>query len=61
MARLDENVDALQRRLPVPLLGRVPFLRAADAESVAGKIDLASIFGEWRAANEAVAPRKPYT
>jgi dethiobiotin synthetase len=61
MARLDENVDALQRRLPVPLLGRVPFLRAADAESVAGNIDLASIFGEWRAANDARAPRKPYT
>jgi dethiobiotin synthetase len=49
MAVADENVDTLRKRLRAPLLGRVPFLRAADAEIVADSLDLAPALSQWGA------------
>jgi dethiobiotin synthetase len=39
----DENVQALEDRLDVPLIGRVPFLDSADARAVARRLDLAPL------------------
>ncbi|MFO1205863.1 MAG: dethiobiotin synthase [Burkholderiales bacterium] len=43
MAAADENIDALTRRLGVPLLGRVPFTESADARTLADVLDVATI------------------
>ncbi|MEA5670667.1 dethiobiotin synthase [Pseudomonas sp. MH2] len=39
-SRLEENLASLAERLPAPCLGRVPWLKPAGAEAVAGHLDL---------------------
>jgi dethiobiotin synthetase len=43
MAVQDENVRTLQDRIDGPLLGRVPFMAHADAETVADCLNLTSV------------------
>jgi dethiobiotin synthetase len=59
MAMPDKNVDALRSRLRVPLLGRVPFLASAAAQTVAGSLDLAPVFAQWGAGKNGVIGGKP--
>jgi dethiobiotin synthetase len=44
----DENVAELERRLPAPLLGRVPRLAEPSAAAAAAHIELAGLPG-WPA------------
>ena len=48
MAVPDENVETLVRRLPVPLLGRVPFLAAENAKAAADALDAPAILSAMR-------------
>jgi dethiobiotin synthetase len=48
MRFVDENVAELERRLPAPLLGRVPRLDEPTAAAAATHIELASLPG-WPA------------
>lgn len=41
----DENVEALLRRIPAPLLGRIPFMESPSAASAAAYIELAGLPG----------------
>ncbi|UUZ51567.1 dethiobiotin synthase [Massilia sp. B-10] len=41
----DENVAALEQRIPAPLLGRIPYLEQATAKEAAQFIDLAGLPG----------------
>ncbi len=45
MAFADENVEALQQRIPAPLLGRVPYLDNPTAAAAAEFIELAALPG----------------
>lgn len=45
MRFVDENVAALEQRMPAPLLGRVPRLEQASAADAAAYIDLAGVPG----------------
>lgn len=47
----DDNVEALARRIPAPLLGRVPYLDQVTAEEAAKCIDLAGLPG-WPSKRE---------
>ena len=48
MAVPDGNVEALVRRLPVPLLGRVPYLASANADAAADALDVPAILSAMR-------------
>ena len=48
MAVPDENVHALQRRLPAPLLGRLPFQAKPDARELARHLDVRALLAERR-------------
>ncbi len=50
MKYVEENIEALQQRLPAPLLGRLPRLTQATAENAAAYLDLAGLPG-WPRAN----------
>ena len=43
MAAADENVAALEERIPAPLLGRLAFMARPDARVAAGKIDVGAL------------------
>lgn len=43
MEMLNENIDALQRRIAAPLLGVVPFQAQPDAREVALRLDLSAL------------------
>lgn len=43
MPRLEENIQALEARLPAPCLGRVPRLNEAGAAAVAGYLELSRL------------------
>lgn len=45
MSYVDENIDALEQRIPAPLLGRVPRLARPTAAAAAEFIDLAGVPG----------------
>ena len=45
MPYLDENVEALRRRLDAPLLGVVPHLERLDVAAVAGSLELGRLAG----------------
>jgi len=51
MAYVDENIAALARRIPAPLIGRVPFLEQPTAASAAAFITLAGLPG-WPPAHD---------
>ncbi len=40
MLALKENIDALQQRIPAPLLGIIPFQHSIDVNVVAGMLDI---------------------
>ena len=44
MAVPDENIAALQARLPAPLLGRIPFDPDAGPQALSGRLDLKPLF-----------------
>jgi dethiobiotin synthetase len=48
MRFVDENITALQERMPAPLLGRVPRLQEPTAAQAAAHIELAGLPG-WPA------------
>lgn len=49
MRFVDENIDALARHIPAPLLGRVPYLDQPTVQDAAAFIDLAGLPG-WPSA-----------
>jgi len=50
MAFADENVAALEQRIPAPLLGRVPRLDKPGAEAAAAYLDFTQL-PDWPAKN----------
>jgi dethiobiotin synthetase len=46
MPALQENIDALRERIEAPLLGTVPYLKAADAQLAAQYLDLTLLESE---------------
>lgn len=55
MPFVQENIDALRRRLSAPMLGHVPRLDEATAESAAAHIDF-SVLPRWPKAPDATRP-----
>jgi len=51
MCFADENIAALEDRIPAPLLGRIPYLERPSAQDAAQFIDLAGLPG-WPSARE---------
>ena len=45
MARYEENLETLERMVPAPLIGRIPYLAEASAEQVGGRLAVAKIQG----------------
>lgn len=52
MAELDRNVLALERLIPAPCLGRIPWLTTADVDAAGACLDLTALAAATRTAGE---------